>query len=238
MPKFDNYFLSFNSAVSIFGIILTIALTFNPPATPEPESIPWRKTLIYSIFSLICFFGIIAALFPKQCSKKFHFKKEAGVSQNFYANFKGHHPTCKEFSAHVIKLNNHVLCAACSGMILGALVALSGMAFYLSGLWRIENIGKPLIFVGVAGVTLGFFQLKFRGLARSILNATFVFGAFLILVGFDALTQNLFLDLFLILLIILWLFTRIELSRWDHLKTCRKCKLPCEIRNLRKGGIV
>ncbi|MEM3442623.1 MAG: hypothetical protein QXM86_02005 [Candidatus Bathyarchaeia archaeon] len=238
MPKFDNHLLLFNLAVSIFGIILTIALTFNPPFALEPERIPWRKTLICSIFSLICFFGIIAAIFPKQCSKKFHFKEKTSVSQKFYDNFKGHHPACKEFSAHVIKLNNHVLCAACIGMILGASMALSGMAFYLFGLWQIENISKPLILVGVAGVTLGFFQLKFRGIARSILNAAFVFGAFLILIGFDVLTQNLFFDLFLILLIILWLFTRIELSRWDHLKICRRCKLPCEIYGLRKGGIV
>lgn len=234
MSKPKDYFLLFNVAVSIFGIILIIALTFNPPSILEPESIPWRKTLICSIFSLICFFGIIAALFPKQCSKTFHFKGKADLSRKFRDNFKGHHPACKEFSAHIINLNNHVLCAACSGMILGASIALGGIACYLSGLWQIENVSKPLIFIGVAGVTFGFLQLKLWGFARLILNATFVFGAFLIVIGFDDLTQNLFLDLFLILLIIFWLFTRIELSRWDHLKICQRCTLPCEIYGLKK----
>jgi len=57
----------------------------------------------------------------------------------------------------------------------------------------------------------------------------FVFGAFLVLVGIDALAENLFVDLFLTVLISFWILTRIQLSQWDHSRICRDCKSPCGI---------
>jgi len=229
-----NQILLFTISVSIFGIFIVLIFAFNPPITHE--NFFWRKPLIGSVFGLISLLGIFAAFFPKQCSKTFNFEKEktSFTSHTDYATFKGHHPNCKEFSAHVIHVNNHTFCAACNGLLLGATVALIGAAFYFSGLWQIGETSFLLILIGVVGVVLGFFQLKFKGFIRLILNAFFVFGAFLILAGIDELTQSLFVDLFLILLIVFWLFTRIQLSQWDHLKICNSCKVPCEIRDLKK----
>jgi len=82
----------------------------------------------------------------------------------------------------------------------------------------------------VTMMALGFLQLKFGGLARSMLNAGFVLGAFLILMGIDESAASLLVDLFTIVLIVFWLFTRILLSKWDHWRICRACSIPCTVR--------
>ena len=225
--------LLFSVSVSIFGILISLIFAFNPPVIQE--NFLWRKLMVGAAFGSICVLGIIAALFPRKCSQTFHFQKQKNASHNFNSNFKGHHPQCPEFSAHVIHVNKHTLCAACSGMILGAFITLVGTVLYFFDWWQIEELSLLLILIGIAGLTLGFFQLKFKSFIRLFLNAVFVFGAFLILIGFDALAHNLLFDFFLILLVIFWLFTRIKLSQWDHLKICSSCKISCVIREVDKN---
>jgi len=239
MPNIQhNPILMFTISVSIFGVFIVLLFTFNPPTVNE--NFFWRKLLVGSIFSLICTLGIFVALFPRQCSKSSHFRKEEMNStlHHVYITMKGHHPDCKEFSAHVIHINSYTICAACTGLLLGALIAFTGTAFYSFGGWSIEEMSFPAALIGVVGVILGFFQIKFRGFIRLMLNIFFVLGAFLILVGIDELTQNLFVDLFLIVLIVFWLFTRIMLSRWDHWRICSSCKSPCEVGEQRKVRLV
>jgi len=84
---------------------------------------------------------------------------------------------------------------------------------------------------GVGLVALGFAQFKFPGLARLLVNTFFVVGAFFVLLGVDALLQNLLIDLYIISLILLWIMTRILLSQWDHSHICRLCTNECEMRN-------
>jgi len=134
----------------------------------------------------------------------------------------------------VIKIKGHRLCAACTGLLLGALTALIGTAFYFFGGRRIEEAGLWAVLIGVAGMVLGFFQLKFRSFARLTLNVFFVLGAFLILVGIDEITESLFVDLFLVALIVFWILTRIQLSQWDHQRICSSCESPCEAWGIKK----
>jgi len=229
-----NPILLFTISVSIFGVFIVLAFTVNPPMTHE--NFFWRKPLVGLVFGLICILGIFATFFPKQCSKTFQFQKEKKnfTSHNDHAAFRGHHPDCEEFSAHVVHVNNRTFCAACNGLFLGAAIAFAGTAFYFFDGWRIEEMSFLAILIGVVGVVLGFFQLRFRGFVRLFFNAFFVFGAFLILAGIDELIQSLFVDLFLILLIVFWLLTRIQLSQWDHWRICHNCKIPCEVRDLKK----
>jgi uncharacterized membrane protein len=141
----------------------------------------------------------------------------------------GHHHDCGMFSAHTIHVNGHILCAACTGLFLGAIVALFGTAVYFFAQFDWSQFGFLAVGIGVLAMTLGFLQLKFERFARLIMNVLFVLGGFLILVGMDELTGSLFVDLFSIVLIVFWLFTRILLSQWDHWKICRKCGRVCDI---------
>jgi hypothetical protein len=220
-------FLIFAISVSIFGLFTVLIIGINPPMIYG--SFFWRKPLIGSIFSLICILGIFAALFPKQCSQTFHFRKENMNLTSHRIHATSHHPDCGKFSAHVIHVNSHMLCAACTGLLLGAIIALVGTAFYFFGGWHIEEVSFPAVLIGVVGIVLGFLQLKFRGFIRLILNMFFVLGAFLILIGIDELTESLFVDFFLAALIVFWILTRIQLSQWDHWRICNSCKSACEV---------
>jgi len=236
MPRtHNNLALVFVVGVSAFGLLMVLALSLNPVAVVH-ENFPERKPLIGSIFSAICIFGMFASLFPKQCSGSSHFRKRKNDSAatKTHATLKGHHPECEEFSAHIIEISNYTLCAACTGLLLGALMALTGTVFYFFNGWSIETLSFQLVLFGITGITLGFFQLKFKGFIRLGLNMLFVLGAFFVLIGIDALVQSVLADFFLIVLIVFWLLTRIQLSHWDHFKICLNCKSPCQIGSAEK----
>ena len=92
-----------------------------------------------------------------------------------------------------------------------------------------ERAGFQMVLFGTVGVVLGFSQLKFRGIVRTVLNVFFVLGAFLILSGADELKQSMMIDAYVIALIVLWLVTRMMFSQWDHARICRLCPNQCEV---------
>ena len=233
MPNMRGHsLLIFAIGISIFGLFTVLAISINPPAIYE--SFLWRKPLIGSVFSLICILGTFAALFPTQCSKTFHFRKE-NMSLTSQIHRSSHHPDCGKFSAHVIRVGNYTLCAACTGLLLGAIIALVGTGFYFFSGWNVEGVSFPVVLIGTAGIILGFLQLKFRSFLRLLLNTLFVLGAFLILIGIDELAQSLFADFFLIALIAFWILTRIQLSQWDHWRICSNCESRCEVWEAKKN---
>jgi len=214
--------------LSFFGLFLTVMLAFNPPIVRE--SFLLRKPVIGSIFGLICILGILAALFPKQCSAVLEERSGRPNADNFASHrtsstLRGHHPDCEGFSAHVFRVMNRTFCTACTGLFLGGLVSLFGTALYFFADLHFEQNSLLVVLGGVLGVGFGLFQFKVkRSFVRLFLNTYFVSGAFLILVGADELTQSVFVDLFLVSLSVLWLFTRISLSQWDHRRICYTCK--------------
>lgn len=227
-----NSILSFAIAVSIFGLFSTLLFALRPPI--NQENISWRKPLIGSVFSVICIIGITATFFPEKCSQTLHSQRKESQTIHGNINFnlhrasialKGHHPDCGRFSAHTILVDGQAFCAACTGLLLGGIVALigTGLCFFVG--WDLRQLDFWYVLAGQAGVFLGFIQLKFIGYVRLVVNALFVFGTFLTLVGIDKLVANLFVDLYLIGLVIFWLWTRIIISQWDHQRTCSGCQV-------------
>lgn len=228
--------LMFMIGVSFFGVILVVTFALNPPMLQE--SFLWRKQVIGLIFGSICVLGIIAIFFPEQCSAMLHTGKvekytlsreNSLATQRRPPTISGHHPDCEGFSAHVLHISNKTLCAACTGLLIGGLIALIGTTLYFFGDWRIGHKGLIAVLMGLIGISFGLFQFKFRSFIRSVSNLFFVLGAFLVLVGIDVLTQSVFVDLYVIVLIVFWLFTRILLSQWVHRRICYTCEAPCEI---------
>ena len=237
LHKRHDSILMFNIGVSAFSLSIVLMLALNPPTTNE--ILFWRKPLVGLVFSLICAFGISSAFFPKQCSEAFHFRKGDNnfISHLLSQTLKGHHPDCGKFSRHIMRSSNYTLCAACTGLCLGAFMVLVGSALYFFGGLRFEEMGFPAVLIGIVKVIVGFFQLKFMGFVRLASNAFFVLGAFLILVGIDELTQSLFVDLVLVIMIVFWILTRILLSQWDHSRICNSCESPCRVRELGKNRV-
>lgn len=224
-----NLLLLFYTSLSLIGLFTVLMFALKAP-TPI-ENISWRKPLIGSIFALICIAGSIATLFPKRCSGFFNLQRKEnskfshGENSKLYGTVRGHHIECGKFSTHTIQIQGRIVCAGCTGLLLGAMIALSGTILYFFSDWKPGVTYFPMVLIGITGIILGFIQLKFKGFFRLVLNTFFVLGAYLIIVTLDNFTKNIFVDLYLIGLIILWICTRILLSQWDHRRICCSCKI-------------
>lgn len=232
-----NFTLFFSICVSVFGLLTTLMFALLPSA--PMENLSWRKPLIGTIFIATCISGGSASFFPRKCSEQSGPQREKGSTASARAldrrndvefNIKGHHPNCGEFSAHIIQTRGRTICAACTGLFLGALIAILGTILYFFLEWEYGQFSSAVVPLGSIGVTIGFFQLEFKGITRSALNTLFVIGAYLILAGVDMLSRNVLLDIYVIGLIFSWIWTRTLLSQWDHSRVCRSCKLDCELK--------
>jgi hypothetical protein len=215
---------------------LAVVSVFAATASSTIGGVAWRKPIVGAIFSLVCFLGIVAGLFPSKCSSMFHFRRSAqkSVSSNpgrsmEASKFRGHHPDCPEFRAHVFQMGSRVLCAGCTGLILGALLSIATVTMYFF-LDQPLSLDPQLIFsVGFLGVSCGLLQYHVFNLHRSsihlFVNVLFVFGVSLLLVGVDAIGQSINADFYVIGLSLFWLYTRILLSQIDHQKICFDCSL-------------
>jgi predicted histidine transporter YuiF (NhaC family) len=215
--------LIFYVSISIFGLLTSYALATTEH--PSPDGIPIRKPLVGSGFILICILGIAAATSPSRCSS-IHYGGEKNVEptrEHAIRGKKGHHPDCPAFSGHIIKFRGHVLCSACTGLLLGGLIALVCASIYFSGGYEYDQLTTIAILAGVMLVSVGFLQLKARGYTRVIMNTCFVLGAFLEVSGVDEAVQSLYADAFMLLMIVFWIMTRIQLSQWDHENICTRC---------------
>ncbi len=254
MPKNSSqgFYLSFLVTVSLFGLFLVTLPAVFPLSIQE--DFQWRKQLIGSVFGVICFLGAIAVFFPGHCSKIFQannaengnhaFPVKGNVAFHKSSNIfglkitHGHHPSCEGFRAHEFQIGKKTFCTACMGLLLGAFMALFGVAAYFFQGWSIgDNISLFLI-SGVLSVGLGLFQYMFFDVQwkpiRFLLNAFFVFGTFLVLAAIDAAANSLILDFFVVFLCVFWLFTRIVLSKHVHKDICLACNLKCEIHQRKK----
>jgi hypothetical protein len=183
----------------------------------------WRKSIVGSAFIIICLSGIVAALFPKRCSGRAEAQVPHNMTRSCTRETKGHHFDCEEYSSHVVRLGSQTLCAACSGLVIGALAAVGMSCFYFFGEWLFLGSGFFVVFLGSVLVALGFVQFRFRGVVRLLLNALFVFGALITLIGVDSSAHDFFLDVLVLALIVFWIMTRVLISQWDHWKTCNNC---------------
>lgn len=225
--------LLFFVSASVLGLISVALLVSSSSASVN--SFVLRRPLIGSVFSLICILGASAVIVPGQCNSILG-AKEAGGSFGSHSasasshSLRGHHFDCEGYVSHTIRLGGRTFCAACSGLFLGAIVAIfwSVAYFFLNAVP--SQFGLGFLEIGMALVALGFIQFKFPGLSRLLINALFVLGAFFVLLATDVLLENLFIDLYVTGLILLWILTRILLSQWDHSRICHSCNVDCELK--------
>lgn len=226
--KHSNLTLAFLMAVSIFGLVLSILVVVNPSSVEDDFS--FRNLTVGSAFCALCILGIFAGVFPSLSSGNRTFEKRNGYYQNANAihetTLRAHHPSCENFSTHILNVGNMKFCATCSGLIVGATIVLFGTGLYFFGNL---HIGEPftLVSVGAAGVISSLLQSalpKFSGgFTRFFASTIFVIGCFLMLVSINERTKNTSVELFFVSLCVLWIFTKIALSQRDHQQTCLHC---------------
>jgi hypothetical protein len=221
--------LMFLIFVSLFGLALSFVFVTMSGGT-FLDGFGLRKPLVGLVFGTLCLLGIFASIYPSSCSRIFDYEKTMSGDQKRNLqdiSIRGHHPTCKNYSAHILKANGRTLCATCSGFSLGAIISLIGVGLFFFGPFSFG--AKPYIVMIVGGLTVSVGLLHstlpgFRiGFSRFIASAFFALGSFLILASVEDALQNTSIDFFFVLLSVLWLVTDTALSRWDHRRICSKC---------------
>lgn len=226
----------FYLGISLCGLSLLVVITLF--ARLSAASFPLQKPLIVTIFVIICFLGILAGIYPTRCLNIFYVKgvKDSDIyssnsisKEGMKINIVGHHPTCGKFSNHVINYGNKTYCAGCTGLVIGAIISILGSLLYLF-ISPINVTGNlPFFWIGFALVFLGLIQHNLYNLGRSsfhmFLNIIFPVGALFLVIEINEITDNFFLDLFLLALIIYWISTRIILSKAEHRKICAACNI-------------
>jgi hypothetical protein len=222
-------YLAFLLVVSIFGLVISTALLENPSSFGAAPG--YRRTLMALVYDLVCIAGILAVLFPIACSRvsgaRFSSAESPqllGIRATRFLGLlvvHGHHPSGSELTKHELLVRGRSYCATCYGLLTGAVVSLTIMtAFAVSGWqgWVGTYSAYLAYYVGVAAVITGLLQplvLELGAKARFVLAFVFVVGTSLMLLATELLTANLMADLFVILLAIFWLLSRISLSHWS-----------------------
>lgn len=215
-----------SALIAVWGLAVVFALVSQSNLiSPQPLI---QRGLVGFLYCMLCLLGITAVFYPTKCKGIFQHVQNISAQTNTgskYLEIVGHHPNCQHFSSNKIKIAEHAFCAACSGLLIGAAIALIGTTIYFfvgansawGNIWFVV-LGEIFMLSGLA-------QIKFSGYAKTILNTIFVVGSFLILVYVDALGKNMFLDLYSFGLILFLLWFRILLSEWNNRRTCQKCQL-------------
>ena len=225
--KNSKFFSLYSLIISIIGLCIIVFLTFNHSISKIV--LPFQRQIIGLIFGLICLLGIVAGFSPKRCPRKIHLKNpEKGKFGLKDERIKGHHPTCENFSNHVVRIGKRTYCIGCIGMVTGAIISLIGSAFYFFTDSYFGDLNIIIFFLGFLGILCSLIIFSLINVGKTIRffsNAIYVIGAFFLLVGIDGITNNFLLEFYLIIIIIFWIITRITLSQYKHRKICNRCTL-------------
>jgi hypothetical protein len=226
LPKSEPpiFFLLFLVAVLVFGLVLAPLLLLQPNLQADQSL--FRRPLVCAMYSVICIAGIVAVFYPRKCGmvfKKPNASPDSNIRSASAIQMRGHHPDCEKFSGNRIIIRDSVFCAACSGLLIGAIAAMVGdvlfyLGFFDSGtrsLWVLAA-GEVLMLVGLA-------QIKMGGYVKMAVNALFVVGSSISLFVADLVGQSLVVDAYVLGLIFFTLWLRILLSEWKNRKNCLAC---------------
>jgi len=179
-----------------------------------------QTSLLRAVFALICVIGIIAGVSPGILSFSGAEKRDGeGVS--------GHHPDCGRFNGHTVNLLGKRRCAGCTGLVVGAVASLGGLALGLVplelGIYNVFWGGVILVGLGLAQ---HFFDLG-NEWVHLLLNILFVVGAWLMFESIQGLVLGLGVQVYFLSMTVFWIWARIRASQWTHVGVCAGCPRRC-----------
>ncbi len=221
MAKHDTCLLVFLVVAAIVGLAVVPVLALSPNFTSL--EVAFGQPLIGGLFSTLCVLGIFASLYPVKCKGMF------GKSQNPAAvarevKIVGHHPDCEKYNLNRIQFAGRSVCAACAGLLVGAVVALGAVGDYFFVGTGVGVGSVLLLLLCEAFILVGVAQIFFKSYVKALVNLFFVVGSSVALIEVDLLANNLLLNLYMLGLIAFMLWLRIALSEWHNRRTCQNCQ--------------
>jgi len=219
-----RFFLLFLVAVLVFGLVLVPLLLLQPNL--QADQSPFRRPIVGTTYSVVCIVGIVAVFYPGKCRMMFqkpNVSPDSVIRSASEVQFSGHHPDCEKFSGNRIIIRDRVFCAACSGLLIGAIVAMVAIVLFSLGLF---DLGTGSLWVLAAGEVLmlvGLAQIKLKGYVKMAVNALFVVGSCISLVVADLAAQSVLVDAYVLGLIVFMLWFRILLSELNNKRICLAC---------------
>ncbi len=218
---------------AVGAIFLTVIALFSEPGAITAND----KLVVGGGFIASCVFGISLALRPGWTRGSWRVGGHStpkDMSDVKDINWIGHHPDCENFRSHVLHFGEKALCSGCTGLALGAILGIILTVPYI--LLQVESsvpsdVLLSLFFGGLTLTAIGFADIAFS-LGGANLHGDFnfflVLGFLFVVVAIHQLSGSVAFGLMSILVCFLWLDTRIQLSRFRHAETCKKCSESCK----------
>lgn len=230
----QKFKLAYYIITSIISFILIILLIFFNKLTDNNYN-TYDKLLVGVIFITSCIFGLSFTLYPGWL-KKISYNEDTNSKEKINIKnkrtFKGHHPDCKKFHSHTIKIKNKTYCAGCFGLTFGSLFSILLMMIYV-----LLEINLPTIFfniliiVGFILISISFLVVvssKIAAIFHILANILLIISFYLITISIIEITGNVYYGVIIILLSFLWIDTRIQLTKWQHHNLCNTCNEFCK----------
>jgi len=156
-------------------------------------------------------------------------------NQSHQIKHQGHHPVCKKFKEHTIKIGDNVYCAGCTGLAVGAGFAIVLMCIYL--IIRFESYNElSELFLALGFIIIGMILLQNMpgpgsASTRVISNSGLPVGCFFIVIGTLEYTGDIIPGLIAVAISVLLVDTRIQVSNWRHVIICKFCENECKVYN-------
>ena len=201
------------------GLLITALIVSQ---RPQGWMFPQQELVSNVAFSIICLLGIIVGIAPNWCSFS------SGSERRGNDGVAGHHPDCGRFPGHTVRLGDRVFCAGCSGLVLGAVLALLGL---ISGVYPLGY--EAGFWIGVFFVGLGLAQHLIdlgSGWVHLLLNTLLVVGDWLMFEAIQSINLGFLVSAYFLTVTVFWIFARIRASQWVHVGVCSDCSEPCMLR--------
>jgi hypothetical protein len=212
--------LVFFVAAAIVGLAVVPVLALSNSFTSL--QVAFGLLLIGGVFCALCVLGIFASLYPVKCKGMFGKSQNPAVVRE--VKIVGHHPDCEKYNPNRILFAGRSVCAACAGLLVGAVVALGAAVDYFFVGTSVGVGSVLLLLLCEVFMLLGVGQIFFKSYVKAVVNLFFVVGSSVALIEVDLLTHNLLLDLYMLGLIAFILWLRIALSEWHNRRTCQNCR--------------
>ncbi len=225
--------LAYYLVVSVIGACIVMAMTLFVSSEAENLEI-LDRLIVGGAFIGSCLLGISLALRPGWIGRAVGRGNgpSEGHGRTETRGRRGHHPDCEKFADHVLTTDKGALCAGCTGLASGCVMAIVLMDIFVFIPTRISS-GIPGLFVllGIILIVVAFAEIalpKRNALLHAAFNVFLVIGFFLVVIGVFHSTGDATSGLLAIVVSFLWLDARIHLSNWRHAKICENCSEVCK----------